>query len=88
VSRTPAAVLARLKVTYPRWLIYASSHNGDAARYFAHRRTGLPMPVYGRGRLELWADTPAGLELALIDEAETVRDRHGARSRSARAVSS
>jgi len=88
MSRTPAAILARLKVTYPGWLICASSHNGDPVTYWASRRTRLAMPANGRGKLELWADTPARLELALIDEAETVKDRHGARSKSARAVSS
>ena len=50
----PAGHLARLKVAFPRWRITRATDGGTG--YFARR-----------GAATLWAETLAGLEVALAD---------------------
>ena len=50
----PAGHLARLKVTFPRWRITRATDGGTG--YFARY-----------GEATLWAETLAGLEVALAD---------------------
>lgn len=59
MSTTPAAALARLRVTYPGWSIRAVERGHG---YTAHRREGRPGEVR-----RLYAGTPGELEAALAD---------------------
>lgn len=58
MSRTPAAQLARLKVTYGRWLIYRHDSGGSEI-FVADER-------YAEPARRLIGSTPASLENELI----------------------
>jgi hypothetical protein len=62
MSRTPAAELARLKVTHPRWSI-RRIEQGKGTGYTAHRREEHVAPNF------LYAPTLGELEAGLMEQA-------------------